>query len=455
MREFDLVIIGGGPAGYNAAERAAHKKLKVALIEKNNVGGVCLNEGCVPTKALLYAAKQADHAKHAEVFGVTVKEVSFDHSVAVAHKDDTVTKLTGGVAMTLKKQGVEWIKQTGKVVEKTNDGFVVDVETESIKAKNVMLCNGSTVFIPPIKGSKQALESGFAITSKEALDIKQVPKKLVVVGGGVIGLELASYFKSAGSDVTVVELLDQVGGPIDAKLSKILQANLEKKGIKFMLKSSVDEVAKDGVVVKTSDTTETLTADKILLSVGRRADLSTIDADKLGLFTEKGAVVTDQYMRTNIGGLYAAGDINGKSMLAHTAYREGEVAVDHMTGGKSMMRYSAIPGVIYTDPEYAGVGETEQTAKQKGLEVKAVEMSLKFSGRYFAENPDGDGVIKLIADKKADRLLGVHMVGTYASEIIFGASLMIEQEMRISEIKETVFPHPTVAEIIREACFLI
>ena len=292
------------------------------------------------------------------------------------------------------------------------------------------------------------------MTNREVLDLQEIPAQLVIVGGGVIGLEMASYYNSVGSKVTVIEMLDHIAGPTDRQISSILQKNYEKKGVTFKLGCKVTGIGTDSVSFEENGQACTVAADKVLLSIGRRAVTQGFGLENLNVYTERGAIVTDEFGRTNIAGVWAAGDVNGKSMLAHTAYREAEVAINNIIGKKDRMRYNAIPSVIYTNPEVAGVGETEETAKAKGLDVEIVNITMKYSGRYVAENEGGDGICKILMDKKYRTIVGAHLIGGYASEIIYGAAMMIETEMTIEDLKEIVFPHPSVSEIIREALFM-
>jgi dihydrolipoamide dehydrogenase len=291
------------------------------------------------------------------------------------------------------------------------------------------------------------------LTNREILDLKEVPSSLVIVGGGVIGLEMASYFNSAGSKVTVVEMLDHIAGFTDREISEILMKNYQKKGIEFKLGAKVTEVREDAVIYESEGRAYSLPADKVLMSIGRRAASQGLGLEKIGVITERGSIKTDERCRTNVPEVYAAGDVNGVSMLAHTAYREAEVCINNILGRKDIMRYSAIPSVIYTNPEVACTGENEESAKQKGIDFEAAKLSMMYSGRYAAENEGGDGICKVLIDKKHRTVIGVHMIGNYSSEIIYGACLMIESQMRVNDIKELVFPHPTVSEIIREAIF--
>ncbi len=452
MKEFDIAVLGGGPGGYLAAERAGEAGKKVVLIEERALGGVCLNEGCIPTKSFLYCAKVFDYTKHAKAYGVSVQGASIDHSAVLERKNKVVKTLVSGVSMKMKKCGVKVINSAGKINGKQGERFVIETEKESVLAKNVIIATGSMPILPPITGLKEAIDSGVALTSREILNLTEIPKSLVVVGGGVIGLEMAAYFNSVGSDVTVIEMMDKIAGATDDDISDVLLKNYIDKGIKFELGHKVTSF-EGGTVYYEDNEKKSITAEKILVCIGRTPTIKNIGLESIGVETERGAAVTDDYMRTNIPGVYAVGDVNGKYMLAHTAYREAEVAVNHILGKRDFMRYSAIPSVIYTTPEVACVGETEQTAKEKGYEVKEVKLPMMYSGRYVAETTRQDGICKLVIDTKYDRLLGVHLIGSYASEMIYGAALMIETELKIDDLKELVFPHPTVCEVIREALF--
>jgi dihydrolipoamide dehydrogenase len=455
METLDLIILGGGPAGYLAGERAGHAGLKTLVIEKRALGGVCLNEGCIPSKALLYSAKVLDYANHSEKYGVTTIGASLDQKKVIERKNRVVKTLVSGIAMQLKRNHVTVIDGSGEILGHDKEGFKVKVGDTVYTGSRLLVATGSAPIIPPIPGLREAVQSGFGLTNREILDLETIPEKLCVIGGGVIGLEMASYFNSVGSKVTVVEMLGNIAGNNDKEISKILQKNYEKKGIVFKLNCKVTALGINYVEFEENGTTQKVEADKVLVSIGRRAVTTGFGLETLGVEIDRGAIKTDEYGCTNIPGLYAAGDVNGKSMLAHTAYRESEVVINNIIGKKDKIRYNAIPSVIYTNPEVAAVGETEETAKARGLDVEVVNVTMKFSGRYVAENEDGDGICKLVIDKKYRTLLGVHMIANYASEIIYGAAMMIETEMRVEDIKEIVFPHPSVCEVIREALFMI
>jgi len=450
---YDLIVMGGGPAGYLGAERAAQAGLNTLLIEKRSLGGVCLNEGCIPTKTMLYSAKIYDGAKHGEKYGVRAENINLDHEAVVARKNKVVKVLVSGVRSQLKSCNVAVVEGFGEIKGNTPEGYEVGVNGETYTAGRLLIATGSEPIIPPIPGAKEAMEKGIVLTNREALDLKKLPASLAIIGGGVIGLELASYFNSAGSKVTIIEMLDHIAGNTDRELSEILMKNYRSKGIEFNLNSRVVEIKDNMVFYEANGQNNSVEADKILMSIGRRPATQGIGLEKIGVEMERGRIKVDEACRTNIPGVYAAGDANGQLMLAHTAYRQAEVAVNNMTGSKDMVRYHAIPSVIYTNPEVASVGQTEESANQKGMDFEKSNVSMRFSGRYLAENEQGDGICKVLADKKTGRIIGIHMIGNYSSEIIYGAALMIEAEMRIKDIKQLVFPHPTVSEIIREAIF--
>ena len=274
-----------------------------------------------------------------------------------------------------------------------------------------------------------------------------------MIGGGVIGLEMASYFNSIGSAVTVIEMLDHIAGENDAELTALLQKSYEKRGVRFLLGARVTEITEAGVRYEKEGEAVLVAADKVLLSIGRRANTAELGLERIGVALERGAIVTDAHMRTNVPGVYAAGDVNGKSMLAHTAYREAEVAVNDIMGVADEMRYRAVPAVVYTNPELAGVGETEATAKRKGLDITAVKLPMRFSGRYLAENEGGDGVAKLIVERGTQRVIGMQALANYASEFISTAAVFVEAGMTLEQVRKIIFPHPTVGEIIREAAW--
>jgi dihydrolipoamide dehydrogenase len=453
METFDLIILGGGPAGYRAAQRAAQGGLKTVVFEKRSLGGVCLNEGCIPSKALLNSAKIYEYAAHGEKYGVSAENVKFDHPAAVARKDRVVKQLVKGIAFTMKKENVTVIQAIGIIKGRDAQGFKISAEGKEYQAKRLLIATGSQPVLPPIPGLREGFEKGFCLTSREILDLAEIPESLVIIGAGVIGLEMAAYFNAVGSSVTVIEMLEKIAGAADRDVTDVLYKNLKKKGVNFKLSCRVVEIGESCVTFEEKGENKAIEASKVLVSIGRTPVLNGLGIETIGIKTQKNAISTDEKLRTNVEGVYAAGDVNGKSMLAHTAYREAEVAVNNMLGIDDSINYNAVPSVIYTNPEVAVVGETLESALQKGINARAVNVSMRMSGRYMAEVEGGNGIVKLIVDTENNCLLGVHLAGSYTSEIIYGAAMMIETKMKVDDIKKTIFPHPTVCEVIREALF--
>ncbi len=447
---YDLIDQGRGTAGYNEDEHAGKAGLKVLLFEKNSLGGVCLNEGCIPSKALLNSAKIYEYATHAKAYGVKVEGASMDHPAIVARRGKVVKMLVSGVGAKMKGAGVTVVKENAVIKGRVPGGFAVTAAGQDYEGAKLLIATGSSAVVPPIPGVKENL-GGFVVTNKEVLELPEVPKNFAIIGGGVIGLEMAAYYVTAGSHVTVIEMLDHIAGPTDREISTMLQKEYAKKGVDFKLQHKVVAVEEGKVVCEAPDGSKVeVPADKVLLSIGRRANYQGIGLENLGVVTERPGIVTDAQGRTNIDGVFAAGDVNGHHMLAHTAYREGEVAINTMMGKKDTMRYNANPSVIYTKPEVACVGMTEEEVKAAGIEYECAKLSMRYAGRFVAENEGADGLCKILVDKKHRNVLGVHMIGGYASEIIWGAAQMIEMELTVHDIKEIIFPHPTVSEIIRE-----
>ncbi len=445
---YQLIIIGGGPAGYTAAETAGKAGLSTLLIEKQNVGGVCLNEGCIPTKTLLYSAKTYDSARHASKYAVTAGEVSFDLPKIIARKGKVVRKLVLGIKAKLSAAGVTLV---------TGEAVIVDAHTircgeETYTADHLLICTGSETFVPPIAG----IESVNYWTHRDALDCKELPASLAVVGGGVIGMEFASFFNSLGTEVTVIEMMDEILGGMDKELSALLRAEYAKRGVKFLLGTKVTALATDAdgnavVSYENADGTGSVSASRLLMSVGRRPVTKGFGLENLGLAcNERGSIMVNDRMQTSVPNVYVCGDLTGFSLLAHTAVREGEVAIHHILGKDDCMSYRAIPGVVYTNPEIAGVGETEESAARKGIDCKVHSLPMAYSGRFVAENEGVNGVCKVLTDAASGVVIGAHVLGNPASEIIPLAGMAIEAQMTLNAWKRIVFPHPTVGEIFRE-----
>lgn len=445
--KYDVAIIGGGPAGYTAAEKAAKGGLSTVLFEKNALGGVCLNEGCVPTKTLLYSAKTYDQIKHASKYAVSAENPSFDYPKIIARKNKVVKKLTAGIRMKMKESGVEVIAGEAMIQGKTDEGNILIQCTEQVyEAKNLLVCTGSESVIPPIPGVNETEYW----TSREALQSKELPASLIIIGGGVIGMEFASFFNSMGTEVQVVEMLDKILGPMDKELSDMLQAEYTKRGIKFYLGHKVTGIHGQEVMVEKDGESFTLHGEKVLLSVGRRPVTKGFGLETLALEPFRNGIKVNEYMQTSLPNVYACGDITAFSLLAHTAVSEAEVAINHILGKARAMSYKAIPGVVYTNPEIAGVGKTEEELQACGTPYQVKKIPMAFSGRFVAENEMGNGVCKLILAEDGT-LIGAHLLGNPASELIVIAGIAIEKGMKAEELTSFVFPHPTVGEILKEA----
>ncbi len=443
---YQVAIIGGGPAGYSAAEAAGKAGLKVVLFEKQNLGGVCLNEGCIPTKTLLYSAKTLDSARQAQKYAVKVNEAEADLPKIIARKQKVVRKLVLGVKSKLTSVGVTIINGEATVIDKNH----IKCGEEIYSCDNLLLCTGSETFIPPIEG----LNEVSYWTHRDALDCKECPSSLIIVGGGVIGMEFASFYNSLGTEVTVIEMMDEILGGMDKELSAMLRADYAKRGVKFLLNTKVvsTKVEEEQITVsyEKNNEMETIQAAKLLLSVGRKPMLTGWGLENLMLEqTERGNIRVDNKMQTSLPGVYACGDLTGFSLLAHTAVREAEVAIHHILGKEDQMEYRAIPGIVYTNPEIAGIGATEEDLNRKGINYKVNKLPMAFSGRFVAENEGVNGVCKLLLSED-NTILGAHLLGNPASEIIMLAGMAIETKLTVEAWKRMVFPHPTVSEIFKE-----
>jgi len=447
--KYDIAIIGGGPAGYTAAERAAANGLQTVLFEKKAIGGVCLNEGCIPTKTLLYSAKLWDNMKSASKYGISVPDGSaFDMQKMIERKDKIVKKLTGGVQMTVNSYGAVIVPHEAVITGEADGRFRVSASGETYEVTYLLVCTGSDTVIPPIKG----LSGVDYWTSKEALESTVLPSSLVIIGGGVIGMEFASFFNSMGVQVHVVEMMPEVLGAMDKETSGMLRAEYQKRGVKFHLNTKVVEVSPEGATIEKDGKTSLIETEKILVSVGRKANLLQVGLDKLNIELLRNGVKVDEHMQTSHPCVYACGDITGHSMLAHTAIRESEVAINHILEVEDRMNYDCVPGVVYTNPEVAGVGKTEEELKASGISYHVQKLPMAYSGRFVAENEQGNGLCKLILDDD-DRIIGCHMLGNPASELIVLAGIAVQHGYTVEEFQKTVFPHPTVGEIFHETLF--
>ncbi len=440
---YDIVILGGGPGGYVAAERAGHAGKKVLIIERENLGGVCLNHGCVPTKSLLNSAKLYKNAVGSASYGVKAEGVSFDLDAAMKWKSNVVSTMVGGIEFLMKENSVDVVKGDGILLPDRG----IRVGNETYRGKAVIIAAGSSPFIPPIPG----INSPAVVTSRDLLSISKLPESLTVIGGGVIGMEFASLFSSIGVKVEVVEMLDEVLPMMDKRMARVVRTGL--KDVTFNLGSRVTEIDGSTVRFQKDGKEHSVDSEYILVAIGRRANLDAVTES--GLSVEKGFVVVDENMRTNLPDVYAIGDIIGKSMLAHSASRMGEVAVNNILGRRDRMRYHAVPWALYTSPEAAGCGLTEDEAKEQGRKIKTGTYQMKNNSRFYAEHGKSAGLCKVVADAETDVILGVHLVGGISSELISGAAAIIEAELTVEEIKEIIYPHPSLSEVIRDAVWQI
>jgi len=441
---YDIIIIGAGPGGYVAAERAGSMGKKVLIIEQEKLGGVCLNWGCIPTKSLLHSAKLYQQAKHSEQFGVVTSDVSFDFEKAMKWKKKTVDSLVAGIGYLMKMNHVEVVFGHAEI----ESAGRVRVNDTVYEAPAIIIATGSSPAGLPIPGA----DLEHVVTNRGALSLDSLPKRIAIIGGGVIGIEFASLFSSLDAEVTVLEMMPEILPMMDSEITKTLKRQM--KGVRFFTNSRVSEITETSIVYDCNGEVGQIDSNLVLMAVGRKPNSSDLGIEALGIDHNHGSILVNEQLQTNVPGIYAIGDVTGKSLLAHSASRMGEVAVNTICGIEDRMDYKAIPWAVYTYPEAAGCGLTESEAKDQGYDVKIKKFNFAANGRFIAENGKKQGLSKIILNNENDQVLGMHLLGPSSSEMIFGAAILMEAKLKSSDIKKMVFPHPTISEVIRESFFV-
>lgn len=445
---YDVIVIGGGPGGYVAAIKAAQLGGKVALVEKEkHLGGVCLNWGCIPTKALLKGARVYQEILKSATFGIegiNTETIKINWPNMVKRKDQVVKRLVGGVAGLMKKNGIQVIQGFAQVL----DPHRVQVGDQILTGKKLILATGSHPAFPEIPGLKEAFEAGIVYTSKELMAAPQLPQSLIILGGGVIGIEFATLMSTLGVEVTVLEGLDRILASVDGEMAEALKGHLMEAGVKIVTGAKIMEIRQHQVRVEVQGEIKTYEGENILLSLGTRPNLKGLEA--LNLAGDHRGITTNERMETSVPGVYAIGDLNGKYMLAHVASAEGIVAATNAMGGKDQMNYRVIPACIYSFPELASVGLTEAEAKAQGYEVLVSRFPLSANGKALAEG-ESTGFVKVVAEKQYGEILGTHIMAVHATDMIAEAVVAMELEGTAEDVAKAIHPHPSLTEIVMEA----
>lgn len=440
----DLFVIGAGPGGYEAAAHAAKLGKKVALAEKQYLGGVCLNVGCIPTKTYLRSARLLSECRLGAAFALEVSDARLNMPALVERKDRVVGTLVKGVETLLKRAGVEVVRGRARIVSPN----AVEVDGKRWETANILIATGSRPAVPPIAG----IDSDGVLDSNTVFNLQHIPARIAIIGGGYIGLEFASFFAAAGAEVVVFEMLPQIASGCDRDIADRLGRELKRQGIDIRTSVKVSSIEGKTLRFTGPDGAEgAFEADCILNATGRQPNVEDLGLEQLGVDFDRKGIRTSDRGKTNVPGVWACGDVTGRRLLAHAATREGIVAVNNMFGRPDRLRYETIPSVIYTHPEVASVGWTEQELEAKGIPYKKSQVPMAYSGRFIIDNPQGTGIVKVLVGAKYGELLGAHVLGDSSSEFIVAAAAMMEMELSASEVAAIVFPHPTVSEALKEA----
>lgn len=453
MSDIDVVIIGGGVGGYVAAIKGVQLGLKVTLVEKDKIGGICLNHGCIPTKSLTSSAQIWEYLKNASQYGLSAENISFDFDKIIQRKDKIVNRLTMGVQSLLKARKVNVLEGTADLISpKEVKVYLNNGEQETLKTKNVIIATGSAVRKINIAGMD---DNPDIINTNEALTLQSLPKKILIIGAGYSGVEFASIFNSFGVEVYVLDLLKRILLPVDEEIANTLFNILKKQGINFILNSKLEKVVskKDGLTVNIKNKEEAekkeISVEKILISTGRVPDFGGLNVPELDIELENKGIKVDKYMRTNIPGIYAIGDVVAKKMLAHVAMMQGQVAVQHIAGIDRPMSYRVVPFCVFTNPEVASVGYNENEAREKFTDINIFRFPYRANGKALGMD-EKEGYVKMIANAKDKQVVGIHIIGAHASDLIAEATLALQQKCTAADIAKTIHAHPTLAETIAE-----
>lgn len=447
--EFDVIVIGGGPGGYVAAIRAAQLGAKVAIVEKDKLGGTCLNRGCIPTKSLAASAELVHLLRNAATFGINVEGFSVDFQRVMERKEEIVDGLVKGIAFLLSRHKIELVEGSGKLIAPdTVEIHKEDGTKEQLTGKNIIVATGSE----PALINALGYNGSSVITSNEALRMEAIPKSLLIIGGGVIGCEFASIFNNFGSEVTIVEAMPNILPLLDNEISRRLAMAMKKRGITIKTKAMISSVVEvEGGIKATLESGEEIQAEKALISIGRTFNTEGLGLEDIGIaLGPKGEILVDDYMRTNVPGVYAIGDVTNKIQLAHVASAQGLVAAENVMGGNRAMDYSVVPSCIFTIPEIGSVGLTAQEAKAQGIKTKVGKFPFTALGRARCMD-ETDGNVKIITDAETDKVLGVHIIGPHATDLIAEAALAIRMGATAKDIAQTIHAHPTLSESMMEA----